>query len=128
MSEDDELLNDLLSDDGKAENADVSADGTAGLKADGDVTEAEGEVVQETTSPAEVAEAPVEATAPAKKMDIGGAIGMLPDIFKAMGEIPNESSDRPENKLEPHAHLLLLFMIVIVLGTIIAFVGNFLGI
>jgi len=128
MSEEDELLDDILSDDGKAGNAKGSAEGTAGSNADGDATEAEGAVVQETTFPQEVAEAPVEATAPAKKMDIGGAIGMLPDVFKAIGDIPNERQDRPENKLEPHAHLLLLFMIVIVLGTIIAFVGNFLGI
>lgn len=126
MAEEDEILEEILSDDGKAAKRDEP---TVESTIAEDGSEAGTTEAPDIPSPPvpDAPEAPAD-SAPAKKMDIGGAIGMLPDVFKAIGDIPNESADRPENKLEPHAHLLLLFMIVIVLGTVIAFVGNYLGI
>jgi hypothetical protein len=118
MAKDDELLDEILSDDATA----GEAGGKDEVKEDaGDAVPAE-VVVEEVEVPAHKPEAPQ------KRMDFGNAIGMLPEVFKAIGDIPNERPDRPENRLEPHAHLLLLFMVVIVLGAIIAVTGSYLGI
>ena len=45
------------------------------------------------------------------------------DIVKGIAHIPKEGPGVTENKSEPHTHLLVLLIIVIVLGVIISFIN-----
>ena len=53
---------------------------------------------------------------PKKKADFGA-------IFKGIGKIHKEGPDTMEDRNEPHTHLLLLLILVVVLGGVIAFTG-----
>lgn len=47
----------------------------------------------------------------------------LPGILKGVTKIPKEGPGVPEDKNEPHTHLLFLLIMIVVLGVIIAFTG-----